>query len=90
MREGGIREGGGRKRRVKREASREKYGESDRETERQKTRPPSQRARPTLQEADERGEDYARVKAMGMTVEEQDIRERLAKKKNPDGGFAGV
>lgn len=43
----------------------------------------------TSQEAEEKGEDYKRIKALSVTAEEQETRERLAKKRTPDEGFAG-
>eukprot|EP00048_Salpingoeca_helianthica_P023498 m.24760 g.24760 ORF g.24760 m.24760 type:complete len:260 (+) comp8760_c0_seq1:1965-2744(+) len=39
-------------------------------------------------EAEEKGEDFARIKALQMTAEESDARARMAKKTNPDTGFA--
>ncbi len=40
------------------------------------------------QKAEEEGKDFQRVKAMTMTVDEQEARK--PKKTNPDQGFAGV
>jgi hypothetical protein len=41
------------------------------------------------QAAAEEGKDFYRVKALTYTVEEQDMKDRRTKKKNPDEGFAG-